>query len=538
MKKFWSIIISAGMFFCLSPIMATAVKAETAPVITTENLPHGNLGTEYSQTLTVDGTNVSWGLENSYLPYGLSINVNTGIISGMPTESGTYTVNVTAANSAGMDTKSFVIVIEDGDLAVSNETGSHKYSINNAGDKYLTITSAGTYTIAMDEGIAKTSDSIIVDDVQGLVKITLNGVNIDSSNNVYNQSALQIKNTGITTIEPVGDDNILKSGTGNAGLENNGNPLVIDGPGSLYVYGGGNSAGIGSGQEQEGSNITINNGDIHAVGGSQGAGIGGGLFQKALNIIINGGTVHADAGLSAAGIGGGCGSNYIDGAGDVTASVTINGGTVIASASSLENQDFSGGPAIGSGRDNQVTGAQVTINGGTVSATGYYGGAAIGEGKGSIKESKITLNGGSITAIVGDNENVYPDSRVLSSQPTFGSSWYRWRTNTAKDVPTAEYTLSSASAFTNSDTYKYAEFIPISAAVSEETEVTPGPFVVTFLDCSGNTVSVQKVPYQGTAEAPSSNYSNFTNITEHKDIKPDSCTAGASGYKVPNTADK
>ena len=73
----------------------------------------------------------------------------------------------------------------------------------------------------MAEGITETTDYIIVNDVQGAIKLTLNGVNIDNSDNHTDFSegkpALQIKNTGTTTIELAGDNNILKAGTNHAG---------------------------------------------------------------------------------------------------------------------------------------------------------------------------------------------------------------------------------------------------------------------------------------------------------------------------------
>lgn len=521
--------------------MTAAVKADSAPVITTDSLPNGMLGVNYNQTLTAEGGGiVAWLLHNGVLPDGLSIS-DVGLISGTPTESGEFTFTIMAQNEEGENEKSLTIVIEDGDLAVSSETGSHTYSYRNNIGQYLTITSPGDYTIGMAEGITETTDYIIVNDVQGAIKLTLNGVNIDNSDNHTDFSegkpALQIKNTGTTTIELAGDNNILKAGTNHASLENNGNPLVIDGTGSLYAYGGRKAAGIGGAIYKEGSNITINNGNIYAKGGIEGAGIGGGPWRRALNIVINNGTVNAEAGGNAAGIGGGCGNEYQNNT-DVTATVVINGGTVTATSKWSNNINFSGGAGIGSGMRNYATGAQVTINGGTVSATGYNNGAAIGEGTYSKKESTLNIFGGRITVTA---DNIYLDNnttRILSSQPNFGNTWYQWRTNTTKDVPATGYTLGSAAAFVNSDAYKYAEFIPVPVVASEETPGTPGPFVVTFLDSNGNTVSVQKVPYQGSAIAPSSNYSNFTNITEHKDIKPNSCSAGTVGYKVPNTADR
>ena len=82
-------------------------------------------------------------------------------------------------------------------------------------------------------------------------------------------------------------------------------------------------AGIGGGNAQSGSNITINGGMVTATSDS-GAGIGGGSNGNGSNITINGGTVNATSEMFGAGIGGG--KNAIG------SNITINGGTVTATA--------------------------------------------------------------------------------------------------------------------------------------------------------------------------------------------------------------
>ena len=53
-------------------------------------------------------TSVVWSAEN--LPEGLSINADTGVISGTPTvQPGTYTANVTVTTNYGTDTKAITI---------------------------------------------------------------------------------------------------------------------------------------------------------------------------------------------------------------------------------------------------------------------------------------------------------------------------------------------------------------------------------------------------------------------------------------------
>ncbi len=83
-----------------------------APTITTSSLPNGKMGEAYSHTLTADGTTpITWSKSGGDLPTGLSLNVNTGEISGTPTAAGSSTFTVKATNSAGSNTKELSITI-------------------------------------------------------------------------------------------------------------------------------------------------------------------------------------------------------------------------------------------------------------------------------------------------------------------------------------------------------------------------------------------------------------------------------------------
>ena len=86
-------------------------NAAAAPTITTDTLPDGKVGEAYSQTLTANGTTpIKWSISGA-LPDGLSLNKDTGKISGTPTADGTAKFTVTAENSAGSDTKELSIAI-------------------------------------------------------------------------------------------------------------------------------------------------------------------------------------------------------------------------------------------------------------------------------------------------------------------------------------------------------------------------------------------------------------------------------------------
>ena len=92
----------------------TISENTAVPSITTNTLPNGKVGEAYSQTLTADGTTpIRWNVENGngVLPAGLSLNADTGEISGTPTADGTAKFTVKAENSVGSDTKELSITI-------------------------------------------------------------------------------------------------------------------------------------------------------------------------------------------------------------------------------------------------------------------------------------------------------------------------------------------------------------------------------------------------------------------------------------------
>ena len=146
-----------------------------------------------------------------------------------------------------------------------------------------------------------------------------------------------------------------------------GNSLTIYGQtnqsGQLEANGGYSTAGIGGGDYESGSNITINGGTITANGGYWAAGIGGGDHGSGSNITINGGNVTANGEEFAAGIGGGDSKEGFN--------ITINGGNVTATG-------INGGAGIGGGAFG--SGFNITINGGTVTANREKDASCIGGG--------------------------------------------------------------------------------------------------------------------------------------------------------------
>ena len=82
------------------------------PTIVAESLPDGMEGEAYSNRLTAKGTApIIWSIVSGVLPEGLSLNEDTGEISGTPAGEGTEVFTVMAVNDLGEDIKEFSITI-------------------------------------------------------------------------------------------------------------------------------------------------------------------------------------------------------------------------------------------------------------------------------------------------------------------------------------------------------------------------------------------------------------------------------------------
>lgn len=329
--------------------------------------------------------------------------------------------------------------IDYGDIKVDQDKVSYtdkdgtKYDNEKNEDGDITITGKS------DENTVSVKDA----------DVTFKDLEIDRSASSTAADGAAVSVSGNSSIELDGK-NTISSGMGHAGIEkadDNGTMTIKDDnnvSGSLTANGGFGGAGIGGGNNADGSDITITGGTIIANGGFGGAGIGGGSSSisgggNGSDITISGGNVTANGGAAGAGIGGGDGDNAngLNKKSDSTgggrgSNITISGKNTIVNAEGGAEAAGIGGGRSGDADTIEITDSTVISNGhdsdngnsgAGIGGGGFgAGGAGIGSGRASGwisypsifpnwkaehpnegVASGITISGGRVEASGGDD---------------------------------------------------------------------------------------------------------------------------------------
>ncbi len=111
----------------------------TAPSILTATLNNAATGISYQQMISAKGGRIPYKftISSGALPAGLSLNADTGIISGVPTNIGTY---------------SFIVTVTD----VDNKTGTQTYTVNVGGGSVVITISSGSGNITSSSSLSRT----------------------------------------------------------------------------------------------------------------------------------------------------------------------------------------------------------------------------------------------------------------------------------------------------------------------------------------------------------------------------------------------
>ena len=112
--------------------LTDTVKTPEKPVITTESLPDGILNMQYDFMIEADRDDfLSWEVTSGALPEGIALS-DEGMLSGIPTESGSFTFGVRAALTAGnivSDEKQFTLTVLEAPKKLT-PTKSSSYTVS------------------------------------------------------------------------------------------------------------------------------------------------------------------------------------------------------------------------------------------------------------------------------------------------------------------------------------------------------------------------------------------------------------------------
>jgi Putative Ig domain len=158
--KFRALLYTAPAF-----IFGSLLHAETVKIVTPPNLPPATVGVPYKFTFQATGTTLplSWDIDTKAAPPGFTIDDPTGVLTGMPTVTGTYNfrVHVDALsgfeNSVAEDMETVTLVVSQpgsGQVMPTAITFSGIVGGENPPSKVLSVvsTSSGssTFTFTLD----------------------------------------------------------------------------------------------------------------------------------------------------------------------------------------------------------------------------------------------------------------------------------------------------------------------------------------------------------------------------------------------------
>ena len=159
-----------------------------------------------------------------------------------------------------------------GTLTVEGNNGSYSYDAEN---DVITVKNGANLTFHSTDGYGaeNPSQTRIYVEKDAKATLTLDGVYINVSDKTVSPLEIADDSTGAVSVV-LKDSNALTAGEKAAGIQKNGTAdgtLTISGSGALTAQGGKYGAGIGSGYEKAGSNISISGGEVTATGGYGGA---------------------------------------------------------------------------------------------------------------------------------------------------------------------------------------------------------------------------------------------------------------------------
>lgn len=140
-KKVKSIFSEVALITVIGTLTACGGGGDSPPAppsISTSSLPIADVNQPYDATFTASGSGpFTWSVTGG--PQGLSVDAQTGKLTGAPTQVGTFNLNVEAKGPGGTDTEVVVLTIADKTLLVSVNSNEIQAAGGDSGNGFRDI---------------------------------------------------------------------------------------------------------------------------------------------------------------------------------------------------------------------------------------------------------------------------------------------------------------------------------------------------------------------------------------------------------------
>jgi len=168
-------IFSVGaVYFSISYTSGAVILTVLAPppAITSAATANGTYGSAFSYTIMASNSPLSYSLVAGTLPTGVTLGTGTNVISGTPTQTGTFNVTVGATNGTGTGTQALAITIAaKATLTVTASGGTRPYGAANS-LSYSVAGFTGSDTIAVVSGAPSLNSTASLNSPPGTYQVT------------------------------------------------------------------------------------------------------------------------------------------------------------------------------------------------------------------------------------------------------------------------------------------------------------------------------------------------------------------------------
>ncbi|WP_460974073.1 putative Ig domain-containing protein, partial [Spirosoma migulaei] len=169
--------------------IATSISIQSTTActvgLTTSSLPAGTVGQPYSATLITTGGTApyTFSMDSNSWPTGLTLNASTGVLSGVPTTSGSFSTTLHVTDSQSCSATMPLAMLQIGTAPICSLTATVTPGLCNTASNLYTLTgtidlsNAATGNLTVSDGSTSTVVSVAAN--QATASFSLTGLNSD-----------------------------------------------------------------------------------------------------------------------------------------------------------------------------------------------------------------------------------------------------------------------------------------------------------------------------------------------------------------------